>query len=145
MGVSYLSQKWDGRVPDSRFVLLRAFVGGSKGQELARAEQDQLESAVRHELDAMVGITADPVRSWARSWDDGLHQYTLGHRDRVVRAESALTTHPGLALAGAAFHGIGLNECVDSGRSAAETVLAARSGSAWSRPTVRLRSPGGRD
>ena len=145
MGVSYLSQKWDGRVPDSRFVLLRAFVGGSKGQELARAEQDQLESAVRHELDAMVGITADPVRSWARSWDDGLHQYTLGHRDRVVRAESALATHPGLALAGAAFHGIGLNECVDSGRSAAETVLAARSGSARSRPTVRLRSPGGRD
>lgn len=145
MGVSYLSQKWDGRVPDSRFVLLRAFVGGSKGQELARAEQDQLESAVRHELDEMVGITADPVRSWTRSWDDGLHQYTLGHGDRVTKAESALGTHPGLALAGAAFHGIGLNECVDSGRRAAETVLAASSGSTKARATVRLRSPGGRD
>jgi oxygen-dependent protoporphyrinogen oxidase len=145
MGVSYLSQKWDGRVPDSRFVLLRAFVGGSKGQELARAEQDHLESAVRHELDALVGITADPVRSWVRAWDEGLHQYTLGHRDRVVRAESALARHPGLALAGAAFHGIGLNECVDSGRNAAETVLTARSGSVSSRPTVRLSSPGGRD
>jgi oxygen-dependent protoporphyrinogen oxidase len=126
-------------------VLLRAFVGGSNGQELARAEQDNVERAVRQELDALVGITADPVRSWVRSWDDGLHQYTLGHRDRVVRAESALTTHPGLALAGAAFHGIGLNECVDSGRTAAETLLAARSGSAMLRTTLGRNSQGGRD
>jgi oxygen-dependent protoporphyrinogen oxidase len=144
MGVSYLSQKWNGRVPDSRFVLLRAFVGGSNGQELARAEQDNVERAVRQELDALVGITADPVRSWVRSWDDGLHQYTLGHRARVLSAESALTKHPGLALAGAAFHGIGLNECLDSGRTAAESLLPALSGSAM-RATLGRNSQGGRD
>ena len=125
MGVSYVSHKWEGRVPDRRFALLRAFVGGPNGQELAVAGDDRLCAVVRDELAALIGLTAHPVLVRTHSWDGGLHQYTLGHFDRVVRAESALAAHPGLALAGAAFHGIGLNECVDSGRRAAENVLAA--------------------
>ncbi|MCA1736913.1 MAG: protoporphyrinogen oxidase [Actinobacteria bacterium] len=126
MGVSYLSHKWEGRVPDQQFALLRAFVGGPKGQELAAAGKEQLTAAVLDELAALIGLTARPLLVRARSWEGGLHQYTLGHVDRVARAESALATHPGLALAGAAFHGIGLNECVESGRRAAASVLAAR-------------------
>ena len=126
MGVSYLSHKWDGRVPDQQFALLRAFVGGPKGQELAAAGEEQLAAVVRDELAALIGLTARPVLVRTRSWEGGLHQYTLGHVNRVARAESALANHPGLALAGAAFHGIGLNECVESGRRAAASVLAAR-------------------
>ncbi|MGH8911464.1 MAG: protoporphyrinogen oxidase, partial [Acidimicrobiia bacterium] len=122
MGVSYLSRKWAGRVPDSRFELLRAFVGGTNGQELALAEEDRLVAVVRGELEALVGITATPVLTRTFSWRRALHQYTLGHLDRVARAEAHLA--PGLALAGAAFHGIGLNECVESGRRAADRVLA---------------------
>lgn len=124
MGVSYLSHKWDGRVPDERFTLLRAFVGGPDGQELAVAGEDRLCTVVRDELEALIGITARSLFVRTHSWDGGLHQYTLGHLDHVARAGSALAAHPGLALAGAAFHGIGLNECVDSGRRAAESVLA---------------------
>ena len=125
MGVSYLSHKWEGRVPDGRFALLRAFVGGPNAQDLAVAGEDRLCAVVRDELAALIGVTARPVLVRTHSWDGGLHQYTLGHVDRVARAESALAAHPDLALAGAAFHGIGLNECVDSGRRAAERVLAA--------------------
>ena len=128
MGVSYLSNKWEGRVPDERFALLRAFVGGANGQELARADEDRLLATVRDELGRLLGITAHPVLSRVRSWDEGLHQYTLGHLDRVVKAESALTALPGLALAGAAFHGIGLNECIASGRQAADLVLSSKFG-----------------
>lgn len=125
MGVSYLSQKWEGRVPNPQFALLRAFVGGPAGQELARDDPERLQAVVQEELDALVGISARPVLARVHSWEGGLHQYTLGHVERVERAESALVSRPGLALAGAAFHGIGLNECVDSGRRAAETVLSS--------------------
>lgn len=121
-GVSYLSRKWAGRVPDSRFELLRAFVGGTNGQELALAEEDRLVAAVRAELEALIGITATPVLTRTFSWRQALHQYRLGHLDLVARAEAHLT--PGLSLAGAGFHGIGLNECVESGRRAADRVLA---------------------
>ena len=124
LGVSYLSQKWGGRVPDDRFALMRAFVGGPRNQELALADEEHLESVVLSELATLVGITAQPLLRRVHRWEGGLHQYTLGHLDRVADAESALAAHPGVALAGAAFHGIGLNECVSSGRRAAEKVLA---------------------
>ncbi|MGH8925730.1 MAG: protoporphyrinogen oxidase [Acidimicrobiia bacterium] len=125
MGVSYLSQKWRGRVPDPAFSLLRAFVGGASGQDLALSGEDKLQAVVKEELAALIRITAMPVLTRTHSWKGGLHQYRLGHLERVARAESALAAHPGLALAGAAFHGIGLNECIDSGRRAAEIVLMA--------------------
>jgi protoporphyrinogen/coproporphyrinogen III oxidase len=124
MGVSYLSQKWEGRVPDERFALLRAFVGGVSGQELALAGEQRLLTVVQEELAELIGITSRPVMTRTQAWDGGLHQYTLGHIERVARVESALATHPRLALAGAALYGIGLNECVESGRRAASAVLS---------------------
>ncbi len=128
MGVSYLSQKWEGRVPDQRFTLLRGFVGGVNGQELAMSGQDRLVAVVREELAALLGLTATPVLVRTHLWEGGLHQYTVGHLGRVATAESAVAAYPGLALAGAAFYGIGLNECVLSGRKAAETVLVTSRG-----------------
>lgn len=140
MGASYLSQKWEGRVPDQQLALLRAFIGGPNGQTLALGGEDRLVAAVREELAALIGLTAHPVLVRTHAWEGGLHQYTLGHIDRVARAESALAAYPGLALAGAAFHGIGLNECVESGRRAAETVLAAHTALSMSHTSVRLHS-----
>lgn len=125
MGVSYLSRKWHGRVPDPNFELVRAFVGGSLGQELALGGEQRLVEVAREELAEMLGVTAPPVMSITRTFAGGLHQYTLGHLDRVSRIESALAAHPGLAVAGAGFHGVGLNECVHSGRKAADHVRTA--------------------
>lgn len=125
IGVSYLSKKWGGRVPDPSFTLLRVFVGGPRDQDLVRAGEDWVRAVAMEELEALVGIAARPVRSWAQVWEDGLHKYTVGHLDRVARVESMLSARPGLALAGAALHGIGLNECISSGRRAAESVLTS--------------------
>lgn len=126
MGVSFLSQKWDGRVPDDAHLLLRAFVGGAHGRELALAGRDRLLAAVREELADLLRISARPVLVRISAWEGGLHQYNLSHLERVEAAEAALAPLPGLALAGAAFHGIGLNECVDSGSRAADRVMTRR-------------------
>jgi oxygen-dependent protoporphyrinogen oxidase len=126
MGVSYISNKWQGRVPDPGFVQLRAFVAGPHNQQLVLGGQERLVAAAREELATLMGITAHPVLVRTNVWERGLHQYTLGHLERVARAEQAIrAAAPLLALAGAAFHGIGLNECVTSGRQAAEGVVAA--------------------
>jgi oxygen-dependent protoporphyrinogen oxidase len=124
MGVSYLSEKWAGRAPQG-FSLLRAFVGGTHGQELANASEDRLVASVTAELRALLGVVDSPVLVKVHSWPEGLHQYTLGHLDRVALAERALAVHPGLAIAGASLYGIGLNECISSGQRAAEAVLNA--------------------
>ena len=52
-------------------------------------------------------------------------QYTLGHPERLERIDSALSRHPGLALAGAAYRGVGIPDCIHSGEQAAG--LIARS------------------
>jgi len=122
-GVSFLSQKWENRVPGPRFVLLRAFVDRNRGRELALADEHLLTKVVLDELKVMVGIDATPAKEWVRAFEEGLHQYTMGHLDRVATAERAMEAKHGLALAGAAFHGIGLNECIDSGHRAAESIL----------------------
>jgi len=128
IGVSYLSRKWEGRVPDSSFTLLRVFVGGPRDQDLVRAGEDRVRAVAIEELEALVGIEARPVRSWAQVWEDGLHKYTVGHVGRVARVESMLAARPGLALAGAALYGVGLNECIASGRRAADSVLTSAIG-----------------
>ncbi len=115
-GVSFLSRKWEGRVPDPSYELIRVFVKG---------RHDRLVETAVEELRGMLGIEVEPVRSWVRVWPAGLHRYTLGHLDRVARAEAALFEIGGVTLAGAALHGVGLNACVDSGTRAAETVLSA--------------------
>jgi len=122
-GVSYLSQKWDNRVPNPEFVLLRAFIDRNRGRGLAQADDESLTRVVMQELNVMIGIEATPVRTWMRAFEEALHQYTMGHLDRVAAAERALRAKHGLVLAGAAFHGIGLNECIDSGNQAAEAVI----------------------
>ena len=127
MGVSYLSRKWEGRVDDEGTDLLRGFVGGSAGQDLAMAGEDRLVALVRAELAEILGVTANPLMTRAKTWVGGLHQYNVGHVERVAAVEAEVATFPRLALAGAAFHGIGLNECVRSGRRAADQVIGALS------------------
>ncbi|HUP18071.1 MAG TPA: protoporphyrinogen oxidase [Acidimicrobiia bacterium] len=127
MGASYLSRKWMGRVPEPNFEMVRVFVGGSQGQELAMSGEARLLAVAREELAGILGLTADPVRATTRAWAGGLHQYTLGHVERMSDVESALSGYPALKVAGAGFHGIGLNECVQSGRNAADAVLMALS------------------
>ena len=42
-------------------------------------------------------------------------QYLLGHPERVARIGAAQRKHAGLYLAGNAFHGVGLPDCIASG------------------------------
>jgi oxygen-dependent protoporphyrinogen oxidase len=123
-GVSHSSRKWEGRVPDSTHSLVRVFVG-ERGLSGVGNDSDRLRGMIIGELEALIGISARPVRSWVTHRERGLHRYTLGHVDRVEAAETALRRRPGVVLAGAGFHGIGLNECVDSGERAAAVVSGA--------------------
>jgi oxygen-dependent protoporphyrinogen oxidase len=62
-------------------------------------------------------------------WGGALPQYAPGHLDRVRRARTALDDHPTLALAGAAYDGVGLPAVVRSGTAAGTRVgQALRSG-----------------
>jgi oxygen-dependent protoporphyrinogen oxidase len=51
-------------------------------------------------------------------------QYAVGHKDRMARINSRLTGLPGLRLAGNAYDGIGVPDCIRLGRKAAKELAA---------------------
>jgi oxygen-dependent protoporphyrinogen oxidase len=123
MACTFSSLKYPGRAPDDK-ILLRAFVGGSLQPELFKQDDQAMEQSVRAEIAALLGVSAAPI--FARVWrhPDSMPQYHVGHDARIKRIETALNRFPSLALAGSAYHGVGISDCVRTGEEAAEKILA---------------------
>jgi oxygen-dependent protoporphyrinogen oxidase len=123
MACTFSSLKYPGRAPQDK-ILLRAFVGGSLQPELFGANDGEMEKSVRGELAGLLGVTAAPIFSRIWRHPDSMPQYHVGHETRVNRIEAALQPFPTLALAGSAYHGVGISDCVRTGEEAAEKILA---------------------
>ncbi|HEV2088778.1 MAG TPA: FAD-dependent oxidoreductase, partial [Cryptosporangiaceae bacterium] len=108
--------------------VLRASVGRHGDERVPQVSDAELVAAVRGELAALLAVPGGlpaPVATSVTRWGGALPQYAVGHLDRVARARSALSPHPTLVLAGAAYDGVGVPACIRSGQTAAEEVLAA--------------------
>ena len=124
LAVSFASRKLSGRAPEGR-VLLRTFVGGELQPELVDRDDSEIERLVREELGALLGVRGDPEMVDVVRYPRMMPQYVVGHLDRVSEVDRLVAEIPGLALAGNAFHGVGLPDCIASGVAAAASVLSA--------------------
>ena len=122
MACTFSSLKYPGRAPGD-CVLLRAFVGGSLQPELFHDDDATMEKNVRDEIASLLGVTAQPIFSRVWRHPKSMPQYHVGHDARVKRIESALSRFPTLALAGSAYHGVGISDCVRTGEQAAECLI----------------------
>ncbi len=120
---SWSSVKFQHRAPDD-CVLLRVFIGGSLAEELAEQDEQALVKLAREELQVILGITATPLVARAYRWHKANPQYDIGHAERIAELEQAMFRLPGLHLAGAAYHGPGIPDCIQSGREAAQAIAA---------------------
>jgi oxygen-dependent protoporphyrinogen oxidase len=71
----------------------------------------------------MLGLRGSPTESTVTRWTQAFPQYAVGHPQRVSAIEEAVARLPALALAGAAYHGVGIPACIASGRAAASAVM----------------------
>jgi len=117
------SQKYPSRSPQNG-VLLRAFIGGALQPELVDLPDAQLAQIAREEFAGLLGVKAEPLFAVTRRWLKMLPEYGVGHTALVADIEQRANAHGGLAFAGSAFHGVGIPDCVATGRAAAEHVLA---------------------
>jgi oxygen-dependent protoporphyrinogen oxidase len=108
----FLSQKFEGRAPEGH-VLLRAFAGGVFGKKFLELEDNTLKDIIRRELAGFLGITADPLFAVLRRHSRSMVQYRLGHFEWVARVRSELKEFRGLHLAGPAFKGAGIPDCIE--------------------------------
>ena len=119
---TYSSRKFADRAPEGHDVV-RAFVGGALRPHALEQGDDALVAGVRAALRGLPGITAEPlfVRVWRHP--RAMPQYAVGHLDRVAAMEGRAAAL-GLVLAGAAYRGVGVPDCVRSGEAAADAALA---------------------
>ena len=110
---TYAWRKYPGRAPDG-FALLRVFLGPVDGDPATIAHS---------ELAQILGVRGAPL--WARTfeWPRALPRYDHHHAERVARVRDGLARLPPLAIAGAAFDGVGVSACVKSGKAAGKSVL----------------------
>jgi oxygen-dependent protoporphyrinogen oxidase len=126
LACTWTSQKWAGRAPDDA-MLIRVYAGRFGGRDVTQDSDEQLVSLARDEL-RQVGVSAEPTLTRIHRWPSGMPQYVLGHPERLERIEAAVAEYPGLALAGAAYRGVGIPDCIRSGEQAAESVAHALAG-----------------
>lgn len=122
LAVSFTSRKFPDRAPEG-CVQLRTFVGGAMQPELCGLGDDDLHALVREELAELLGVSGTPDFEVITRYTRAMPQYHVGHLDRVAAIEQALQAHPGLELAGNAYHGVGIPDCILSGEQAAQRIL----------------------
>ena len=120
---TWVGTKFSHRVPDDQAVL-RCFLGGTDHSVLEESDEAII-AAVREELRNLMGVTAAPRFHRIARWPRSMAQYTVGHQKRVERIAALVKELPGLLLAGNAYHGIGIPDCIRMGRQAAERIAGA--------------------
>jgi oxygen-dependent protoporphyrinogen oxidase len=124
LAATFVHNKFPHRAPENR-ALIRCFLGGSRDESALQLSDQEILHIVSQELRRILGLTAEPLFSRIYRWKAAMAQYSVGHLDRLDRIESLLKQHPGLALAGNGYRGIGVPDCVRSGKEAAGQALAA--------------------
>ncbi|MBE7324519.1 protoporphyrinogen oxidase [Nocardioides sp. Y6] len=116
---TFSSAKWP-HLADDREQWLRLSAGRVGDDRIAGLDDDQLVAALMRDLRELTGLDIAPTRTVVRRWPGALPQLTVGHAQRIAAARAALP--PGIALAGAAYDGLGLAACVRSGATAADQI-----------------------
>jgi len=121
---TWLSSKWR-ELHRPGDVLLRASAGRYGDERPGEMTDDELVARAVGELSSMLGVRGAPLDAVVTRWPSSFPQYLVGHLGRIEALEQAVARRRGLALAGAALHGIGVPACIGGGRRAAQQVVGA--------------------
>ncbi|MER3446945.1 MAG: protoporphyrinogen oxidase, partial [Candidatus Dadabacteria bacterium] len=119
---SFSSVKFAGRAPEGN-ALLRCFIGGALQPDVYEWDDDSLIGAMCKEMRDLLGIKAQPIFAMVHHHPQSMPQYPVGHLEQISRINYRVKQHRGLAIAGNAYGGVGIPDCIHSGESAAEAVV----------------------
>jgi oxygen-dependent protoporphyrinogen oxidase len=122
LAATFVQNKFPNRVPEN-LALIRCFLGGSRDEDILQCSDDELQNLIQREIPQILGFTAEPTFIRIYRWKRAMAQYTVGHGARVARIKDLITSRPGLAIAGNAYGGIGVPDCVRSGSEAAAKIM----------------------
>ena len=128
LACTFAHRKFIGRTPPGKAVF-RAFLGGIRRESLPAESAEKVVSTVRRELGEILGSNIfpsalEPEYVQVTRWPRAMAQYTVGHKERVGRIAARAAALGGLQLAGNAYDGIGVPDCIRLGRKAARELIA---------------------
>ena len=119
---TYLDRKWPHLEREGE-ALLRASLGRIDDTRAAEWSDEEVADRAWEQLGALMGVTGQPIEARVVRFDNAFPQYRVHHLLRTAGIESALARLGGVAVAGAAYRGVGIPACIASGRAAAHTLL----------------------
>jgi len=122
LACTFVHRKFDHRAPEGK-ALLRCFLGGSRDPEALSLPDEEVASLVRRELKEILNFSFDPLFCRIHRWPASMAQYPVGHAERLNRIQNQLGDLPGIHLAGNAYSGIGISDCIRTGRAAAQRAM----------------------
>ena len=125
LACTWSSRKWENRAPAGK-MLLRVYIGRYEQADITQYTDERLLAIAQTEILETLGIYAPPLFHRIIRYPQAMPQYNLGHLDLLAQMEERLLDQPGLFLAGAAFNGVGIPDCIASGEKAAEAAVVSR-------------------
>jgi oxygen-dependent protoporphyrinogen oxidase len=122
MACTWVGTKFSYRVPEGKIVA-RCSLGGTSDAGVLDESDEAIVAAVLGELQEIAGVTARPKFTRIARWPKSMAQYTVGHAARLQEIQARTAAIPGLYLAGNAYTGIGIPDCIRMGRAAAEAIV----------------------
>jgi oxygen-dependent protoporphyrinogen oxidase len=123
LACTFCHVKFERRAPPNH-ALLRAFMGGALQPKVFELDDQEMLRVVRQNLQDLLGITAEPLFAHIERHPQAMAQYRVGHVDLVAEIDSRIQSFPGLQLAGNAFIGVGVPDCIRRGVECADKILA---------------------
>ena len=129
LACTFVHRKFLGRTSPGKAVF-RAFLGGMNNESLLDQPDSSLIATVRREMSEILGAKSfsanvDPEHAQVSRWRRAMAQYAVGHKDRMQHIKLRLAALPSLRLAGNAYDGIGVPDCIRLGRQGARELAGA--------------------
>lgn len=121
---TFLSAKWP-HLTDPTYAFVRFSSGRVGEQEIDNLDDAALVARLQIDMEDATGIAVKPAEYHVQRWPTAIPQLEVGHLQLVAKVRADLGSHPGLALAGASYDGLGIAACARSGERAALNCLAA--------------------
>jgi len=122
LACTFVHNKFPHRAPAGKGIL-RCFLGGARDEAVLNLTDDEIVDTVRAELKQIVKLEARPMFDRVYRWRGSMAQYESGHIARIGRIEKRIKEIPGLEIAGNAYHGIGVPDCIREGTNAAHAIV----------------------
>ena len=123
---TWTHRKWAHAAPPGK-ALLRCYVGKPGEEDIVNVSDDEMIDIVLKDLNRVMEIEGKPEYYVITRWKKAMPQYVVHHRERLQKGLEIMNQkYPGVYVAGAAFEGVGLPDCIDQGENVVKKLLASK-------------------